>query len=130
MSNFLKSRLVLIKCNEKPSFECLDELYNYLQETDEEFLNHILEMWCALKIDRKSAVSVYFNEWIEDKKEIFLNRLLDLVKSESISIKLKSLRVISNLKLSDTESQLVQIFYDCKDPEIKVRNTFYATKCG
>ena len=61
LSNFLKSRLVLIKCNEKPSFECLDELYNYLQETDEEFLNHILEMWCALKIDRKSAVSRYIS---------------------------------------------------------------------
>ena len=130
LSNFLKSRLVLIKCNEQPSFECLDELYNYLQETDEEFLNHILEMWCALKIDRKSAVSVYFNEWIEDKKEIFLNRLLDLVKSESISIKLKSLRVISNLKLSDTESQLVQIFYDCKDPEIKSEILFTLQNVG
>ena len=64
------------------------------------------------------------------KKEIFLNRLLDLVKSESISIKLKSLRVISNLKLSDTESQLVQIFYDCKDPELKSEILFTLQNVG
>ena len=96
----------------------------------DKFLAHILEIWSEIDLVERELAASCFSNWFIEKKVAFLTRILELVRSENISIKLRSLRVISNLKLCDIESDLVRIFYNSRDPEFKSEILFTLQNIG
>ena len=129
-SALVKSRWALIKFQEKPSVEYLIELYDYLVESDDIFLPEILRVWGELKVDKKSLTGECFINWYQQNSENFLARILALIESENMSIRLKSLSVVSHLKLSDTEPELVRIYNLSREPEFKSEIIFTLQNLG
>ena len=126
----IRCRWAFIKFKKKPSEKYLTELCDYLTESNDKFLLEILKVWSEVEVDLESSMGKCFNTWFQQNNEYLVARILELVESDNMPIKLKSLRVISHLKLSDLESELVRIYNLSRESEFKSEIIFTLQNLG